>query len=113
MGGQPGGLRPILPSTPPGSATCCGRRLELPDELLAEGQAIPAGLKATLPEHGETLRPDVMLVAPGTAQPRLLIQVYPAGQSLDKTLPDRRWKASPATRMMELLHADGRARWGW
>ena len=81
--------------------------LELPDELLAERQGIPEGLKATLPEHGETLRPDVMLVAPGTGQPRLLIQVYPAGQSLDKTLPDRPWKANPATRMMELLRQTG------
>ena len=48
-----------------------------------------------------------MLVAPGTGQPRLLIQVYPAGQSLDKTLPDRPWKANPATRMMELLRQTG------
>ena len=38
--------------------------LGLPDELLAERQGIPEGLKATLPEHGETLRPDLMLLAP-------------------------------------------------
>ncbi len=81
--------------------------LEMPDELLAERQGIPESLKATLPEHGETLRPDAMLVAPGTGQPRLLIQSYPVPQSLDKVLPDRPWKANPATRMMELLRQTG------
>jgi hypothetical protein len=108
--------------------------LEMPDEVLAEGQAIPEGIKVVLPEHGEVIRPDLMLVEPpsldspyeggsvessprGTAgasrpmggteggKPRLLIQIYPAGQDLEKPLPDRPWKASPATRMMELLYA--------
>lgn len=83
------------------------RTLEYPDDLLAERQAIPEGLKATLPEHGETLRPDMLLLAPGTTQPRLLIQLYPARQSLDKVPPDRPWKANPATRMMELLRQTG------
>src|ERR1044072_1857260 len=32
--------------------------LGLRDEVLAEGQAIPQTLKATIPEHGETLRRD-------------------------------------------------------
>ena len=36
---------------------------------------------------------------------RLLIQLYPREQKLEKVLPDLRWKASPATRMMELLRA--------
>ncbi len=89
--------------------------LELPDELLAERQGIPESLKATLPEHGETLRPDLILLpspvatgeGPGVRAPRLLIQIYPAHQSLDKTLPDRPWKANPATRMMELLRQTG------
>ena len=79
--------------------------LELPDELLAERQGIPESLKATLPEHGETLRPDAILVSPGTGQPRLLIQVYPPGQSLEKAPSGSRWQASISTRMMELLHA--------
>jgi hypothetical protein len=108
--------------------------LEMPDEILAEGQAIPEGVKVVLPEHGEVIRPDLMLVEPpslnppyeegsvespprGTAgasppmggteggKPRLLIQVYSADQDLEKPLPDHPWKASPATRMMELLYA--------
>ncbi|NJR61912.1 MAG: endonuclease domain-containing protein, partial [Cyanobacteria bacterium CRU_2_1] len=38
-------------------------------------------------------------------KPRLLVQVVPAGQDLEKGLKGSRWAASPATRMMELLHA--------
>jgi hypothetical protein len=37
--------------------------------------------------------------------PRLLIQTYPAGQRLDRTVPGRFWKASPAARMADLLRA--------
>ncbi len=33
-----------------------GDVLELPDEVIDEGQAVM--LQATIPEHGETLRPD-------------------------------------------------------
>lgn len=80
-----------------------------PENLLAEGQAQPAGLEASMPEIGETLRPDFTLVGPtGTAtagQPQLLIASYPAEQSLDKPVIGKYWKATPATRMMELLHA--------
>ena len=80
-------------------------------EVLIEGQAIPDGIKARFPEYGEVIRPDLMVVSPspkvgggaGRGQPRLLIQVYPAGQALDKSLPNRPWKASAAMRMMELL----------
>ena len=38
--------------------------LGLPDEVLAEGQEIPQTLKATIAEHGETLRPDVVVAQP-------------------------------------------------
>ena len=83
--------------------------LGLPDEVLAEGQDIPQTLKATIPEHGETLRPDVVVRnpegVPDAGKPRLLVQVYPPEQDLEKPISGRHWKASPATRMMELLHA--------
>ena len=42
---------------------------------------------------------------PNAGKPRLLVQVYPPAQNLEKPIPGRHWKASPATRMMELLHA--------
>ncbi|MGE0883111.1 MAG: restriction endonuclease [Blastocatellales bacterium] len=83
--------------------------LELPDEVLAEGQSIPETIKATVAEHGETLRPDLLVRnpedVPDPGKARLLIQVYPAEQGLEKSVAGRHWKASPATRMMELLHA--------
>src|SRR6266571_1238375 len=83
--------------------------LELPDEVVVEGQALPPGLEARMAEHGETLRPDFAVVNPrGTpdeGRPRLLVQILPTSQNLEKPLERQRWKASPATRMMELLHA--------
>lgn len=78
------------------------------DPLLIEGPAIPASLRVRVPEQGETLSPDLVLVNPkgdsNPGKPRLLIQLLPAGQGLEKPLSGQRWKASPATRMMELLH---------
>jgi hypothetical protein len=83
--------------------------LGLPDEVLAEGQAIPADLKATISEHGETLRPDFLVRnpddVPSPGKARLLIQTYSSEQNLDRPVAGRHWKASPATRMMELLHS--------
>ena len=38
--------------------------LGLPGEVLAEGQDIPQTLKARISEHGETLRPDVVVRNP-------------------------------------------------
>jgi len=82
--------------------------LSYPENQIAEGQALPAGLEANMPEMGETLRPDFVLVAPaGSAlagQPQLLITSYMAEQSLEKPVSAKQWKATPATRMMELLH---------
>ncbi|MBD2606957.1 restriction endonuclease [Scytonema hofmannii FACHB-248] len=79
--------------------------LELPDEVLLTGQRILTGLVATIAEQGETLRPDWVVVEPDGNKPRLLVQIVSPQQNLEKPLKDRRWKASPATRMMELLHA--------
>jgi len=82
--------------------------LGYPEAQIAEGQSLPAGLEASMPEMGETLRPDFALVGPAGAdtasQPQLLIASYPAEQSLDKPVIGKHWKATPATRMMELLH---------
>ena len=83
--------------------------LGLPDEVLAEGQNIPQTLKATIAEHGETLRPDLVVRNPeggvNAGKVRLLVKTYPPTQGLEKPIAGRHWKASPATRMMELLHA--------
>lgn len=80
--------------------------LGMPDEVLVEGQGLPPGLEAPFPEHGETLRPDLAVVDPGgSGKARLLVQVMPPGQDLEKPVEGLRWKAAPTTRMMELLHA--------
>jgi hypothetical protein len=86
-----------------------GQTLGLPGEVLAEGQKIPQAIKATISEHGETLLPDFVVRnpegVPDAGKPRLLIQTYHASQNLDKPVAGLHWKASPGTRMMELLHA--------
>jgi hypothetical protein len=79
--------------------------LAMPDEALAEGQAIPDAVKAILPEHHDVVRPDLVVVDPATAAPRLLVQVYPGGQGMEKPLPKR--PTTPVGRMMELLYASG------
>lgn len=83
--------------------------LELPEEVLRSGQQIPAGLSVTIAEQNETLRPDWVVVnpsgTPDAGKPRFLVQIVPAEQGLEKPLKGSRWAASPATRMMELLHA--------
>jgi hypothetical protein len=85
--------------------------LGYPPDQITEGQALPAGLEASMPEIGETLRPDFALVAPTggdtAGQAQLLIASYPADQALGKPVIGKHWKATPTTRMMELLHGAG------
>jgi len=84
-----------------------GQVLEMPRDLLLEGQALPPSLRVVVAEHSEILQPDIALVSPHTQVPRLLIALYPHGQDLEKPVTGRRWAASPATRMMELLRRTG------
>lgn len=82
--------------------------LQFPAEVVAEGQTIPPGMEARMSEFGEVLRPDVAIIPPKGAnsiKPRLLVQFFHPDQDLEKPLRDKHWKASPATRMTELLHA--------
>jgi hypothetical protein len=80
--------------------------LELPPDLLAEGQALRPDLKVKLADQAEPLRPDLALLnPPGRAdagKARLLVQVYPPGQHLERPVGRQ---LSPATGMMELLRA--------
>lgn len=82
--------------------------LGYPATLITEGQSLPPGLEASMPEMGETLRPDFALVGPPgshlVGQAQLLVVCYPAEQILDKPVTGKLWKATPATRMLELLH---------
>ena len=83
--------------------------LEFPDEVIAEGPTLSAELRAFIAVHNETLSPDrAILTPPGlphSGHARLLIQVLRPSQNLNTPLAEKHWKASPATRMMELLHA--------
>ena len=80
--------------------------LEYPPELLVEGQSIPPGLEAAQPQFGEMLRPDwVLKHRDADGRPQLLISLYPPTQKLDGPVAGMVWKATPGTRMMELLHA--------
>jgi len=80
-----------------------------------EGNYTLPPIAVAIAEHGETLRPDIVIARPAgglnpgpqTLTPRLLVQIVPPAQDLDKPLKDRRWKASPATRMAELLRGAG------
>src|SRR5579875_2948822 len=83
------------------------KTLDFAPEALLEGQAIPQTLHAEVAEQHEILRPDLVLKEPATSKPRLLIQMYPASQDLTKPVPGLSWKASPDTRMTELLHKTG------
>lgn len=85
------------------------RFLEFPESVVLERQSIPYGIEAYMAEYGERIRPDYAIVAPPNhvtaGKPHLLQQVYPPGQNLDGPVAGKHWKASPATRMTELLHA--------
>jgi hypothetical protein len=78
----------------------------MPNDLISEGQTLPPSLETRIAEHGETLLPDLAIMDPNNPdKARLLVQIYTSGQDLEKPIKGLRWKASPATRMMELLHA--------
>lgn len=79
--------------------------LDFDDDVLRTGQALPAGLKANIPERHETLRPDMVVVDPDSGTPRLLLMRYAPQQDLEKRIATDRTSATPATRMMELLRA--------
>ncbi len=83
------------------------KTLDYAPAAFLEGQAIPQTLHAEVAEQHEILRPDLVLKEPATSKPRLLIQMYPASQDLTKPVPGLSWKASPDTRMTELLHKTG------
>ena len=75
-------------------------------DMIGSGPAIAEPIKATIAEHGTVLRPDLVVQQPGQL-PRLLVQIVPPTQHLEKPLAGQRWKASPATRMAELLCGAG------
>ncbi len=80
--------------------------LEHEETQLVEGPQLPAGLERPLPENHETLRPDLALLA-NDGKAILLVHVHSPGQDLTKPVHGSQWKASPDTRMAELLRGTG------
>lgn len=76
---------------------------------LQEGPAIPSTLQTFIAEQGETLRPDLVIGSTDASgqKPRMLVQVFPISQGLEKAMQHHHWKASPSMRMLELLRATG------
>lgn len=74
---------------------------------LVNGSGMPPGAQAKMDEFHETLRPDMVVInPPGGVEPnrfRMFVQVYPPEQNLERQVSGRHWKASPCTRMTELL----------
>ena len=85
--------------------------LEFKDEVIATGQAIQQTWQTEVREHDEILRPDLVIKNPAgrtdAGKARLFVQIYPANQHLEKPVAGKSWKASPDTRMAELLRATG------
>jgi hypothetical protein len=79
------------------------------DTVLAKEQAIPEPFHYTAVEHGgERIRPTFILHE--RRQPnmvRAMVSVYTPDVALEKSLPRALWAASPAARMLALLHATG------
>jgi hypothetical protein len=81
--------------------------LDFDDAMLAEGPALPPQVIQRVGEHGVTLHPDLAVVDPRDATPRLLVRILPAGSALDDHVDDDRWAASPLDRMVELCRHAG------
>jgi hypothetical protein len=83
--------------------------LELPEQVLTDK---PTDFLVHFSEYDEYLQPNLVIKNPAggiyeAGEPRLLVNYYPPEQHLERALPKSQWKASPATRMMELLRATG------
>ncbi len=83
------------------------RILLMPEAAIARPEGDLSRLAVAVPEHRETLAPDLVIVEPGRKHPRVLVLVTPPGQVLDRPPPGARWKEPLTTRMMALLHGTG------
>jgi hypothetical protein len=85
--------------------------LEFPDSVIHDASAFDDRLQVRIAEQHAVLKPHYVITEPGKKDapgtPRLLIQVTAPGQKLDAPIPGQSWKASPATRMAELLRGHG------
>lgn len=88
------------------------RGLELDEDgkgdVLKRADWCAATLRASLPEYGVTLSPDLAVVNEQRAnKPLLLIQTYPQDVDLNATLKQDGWAATPADCMVQLCRSLG------
>lgn len=88
------------------------RGLELDEDgkgdVLKRADWCTANLKASLPEHGMTLSPDLAVIDEQRVnKPLLLIQTYAQDVDLHATLKQDSWAATPADRMVQLCRSLG------
>ncbi len=77
-------------------------------DILKRADWCAANLKASLPEHGVTLSPDLAVVDEQRVnKPLLLIHTYAQNVDLDATLKQDGWAATPADRMVALCRSLG------
>lgn len=82
--------------------------LEMDAEVLRRNSAIPDRFKASMPEHGVTVVPDLAVVDPTQGDaPLLLIHVYDPDVNLDASRRFDGLATTPADRMISLLRATG------
>ena len=80
--------------------------LEIPDDYFYDAGRIPTTLQHRVPEHHEKLTSDMAVIETsddGSDKPRLLVMIVPPNQALDKAIPGKQWKATPQTRMSDLV----------
>lgn len=82
--------------------------LEADDQVLRRAAFLPERLKASLPEHGVTIVPDLAIVNPTQGDaPLLLLQLYDPDADLDATRNYDGLVTTPGDRMVSLLRATG------
>lgn len=84
------------------------RILDYDDSTLLRGDRRPQNVSVALPEHGATLRPDLVLVEPVRPdKPLMLMMVTEADADLDASVRRDGFVASPKERMVALLRGAG------
>lgn len=81
--------------------------LEYDDRVLVAGDDLPGSLSHHVAEHGETIRPDLAVVAADRTSVIAPIFVLPPDTDLERPLSGARWPASPLERATMLCRATG------
>lgn len=81
--------------------------LEYDDRVLVAGDDLPGSLSHHVAEHGETIRPDLAVVAADRTSVIVPIFVLPPDTDLERPLSGARWPASPLERATMLCRATG------